>query len=164
MKIMTALLFALFFPAALLADNFVSAFMDRCAEDGRRLNNVNIGKTMLDRMAANADDDELKAAFKDLNSIRIINVDNVDDSEYYFEKACRLLKESFGDYREAVSLSEAGSRTSVWMKRQGGDTHDLILLSLGGDGKLSIITVSGKIDFNSISKLSGSLSNGQPFP
>jgi hypothetical protein len=164
MKIIIAVLFSLFLPAVLFADNFVSVFMDRCAEDGRRLNNVNIGKTMLDRMAANTDDEELKAAFKDLNSIRIISVDNVEDSEYYFEKAGELLKESFGDYREAVSLNETGSKISVWMKRQDEEMQDLILLSLDSDGKLSIITVSGKIDFNSISKLSGSLRNGQPFP
>jgi hypothetical protein len=164
MKIIIAVLFSLFLPVVLFADNFVSVFMDRCAESERRLNNVNIGKTMLDRMAANTDDEELKAAFKDLNSIRIISVDNVADSEYYFGKASELLKESFSDYREAVSLNETGSKISVWMKRQDEEMQDLILLSLDSVGKLSIITVSGKIDFNSISKLSGSLRNGQPFP
>lgn len=164
MKIIIVALFSLFLPGTLFADNFVSVFMDRCAENGRPLNNVNIGKTMLDKMAANTDDEELKAAFRDLHSIRIVSADNVEDSKYYFKKANELIKESFGDYEEAVSLSETGSKVSVWMKRHDEEKQDLILISLDSDGKLSIITVSGKIDFNSISKLSGSLRNGQQLP
>jgi hypothetical protein len=164
MKIFTTALLTLILQAPLFADDFVSVFMDRCAEDGRRLNNVNIGKTMLDRMAVNTDDEELKTTFRNLNSIRIVSVDNADDSEYYFRKAEELIEESFGDYREAVSLNETGAKISVRMKRLDEENQEIILLSLDEDGKLSIITVSGKIDFNSISKLSGSLSNGQPFP
>ncbi|SFL20595.1 DUF4252 domain-containing protein [Proteiniphilum acetatigenes] len=164
MRIVMVMLFSLLLPAALLADNFVSVFMERCAEDERLLNNVNIGKTMLDRMAANTDDEELKSTFKELNSIRIISSDNVEDSKYYFKKANELIKESFMDYEEVVSLSEIGSKISVWVKRQGEEKQDLILIALDSDGKLSIITVSGKIDFDSISKLSGSLRDGQQFP
>lgn len=164
MRIVMVMLFSLLLPVALLADNFVSVFMERCAEDERLLSNVNIGKTMLDRMAANTDDEELKSTFKELNSIRIISSDNVEDSKYYFKKANELIKESFRDYEEVVSLSEIGSKISVWVKRQGEEKQDLILIALDSDGKLSIITVSGKIDFDSISKLSGSLRDGQQFP
>ena len=164
MRILIVMLFSLLLPVTLFADNFVSVFMDRCAEDERSLNNVNIGKTMLDKMAANTDDEELKTAFKELNSIRIVSSDNVEDSKYYFKKANELIKESFGDYQEAVSMSETGSKISVWMKRHDEERQDLILIALDSDGKLSIITVSGKIDFNSISKLSGSLRNGQQLP
>ena len=88
----------------------------------------------------------------------------MDDSKYYYQKATELIKESFYDYDEAVSLTEMGSKISVWMKRLGEEKQDLILIMLEGDGKLSIITVSGKIDFDSISKLAGSLRNGQQFP
>ncbi len=158
------MLFSVLLPATLSADNFVSVFMDRCVEEERALNNVNIGKTMLDKMAANTDDEELKTAFKELNSIRIVSTDNVEDSKYYFKKANELIKESFGDYEEAVSVNEMDSKISVWIKRQHEEKQDLILISLDGDGKLTIITVSGKIDFNSLSKLSGSLRNGQQLP
>lgn len=158
------IIFSLFLPGVLFADNFVSVFMERCAEDGRPLNNVNIGRTMLDKMAENSDDEELKNAFKELNSIRMINSDDAADSKYYFEKANELIRESFYDYDEAVSLNEMGTKISVWMKRQGGERQDLILISLDNNGKLSIITVSGKIDFNSISKLSGSLRDESQFP
>ncbi|OJV87141.1 MAG: hypothetical protein BGO34_12365 [Bacteroidia bacterium 44-10] len=156
--------FSLLLPGILLADNFVSAFMDKCAEPERPLSNVNIGKAMLEKMAANTYDEELKSAFKELNSIRIISSDNVDDSKYYYQKATELIKESFYDYDEAVSVTEMGSKISVWVKRLGEEKQDLILIMLENDGKLSIITVSGKIDFDSISKLAGSLRNGQQFP
>ncbi len=155
---------SLLLSATLSATNFVSIFMDRYAEDDRPLNNVNIGKTMLDKMAANADDEELKSAFKDLNSIRIVSSDNESDSKYYFKKANELMRESFSDYEEAVSVSDMNSKIFVWMKRHNEEKQDLILISLDNDGKLSIITVSGKINFDSISKLSQSLRNGQQLP
>lgn len=163
MRKILAIWFSLLLPGALLADNFVSVFMERCAEDERPLSNVNIGQAMLDKMAANTDDEELKNTFKELNSIRMINSDNVEDSKYYFKKATELIKESFYDYDEAVSVTEMGSKISVWVKRLGEEKQDLILISLDNGGKLSIITVSGKIDFDSISKLSGSLRDGQQF-
>lgn len=158
------MLFSLLLSASLSANNFVSVFMDRCAESERPLNNVNIGRTMLDKMASNTNDEELKATFKELNSIRIVSSDNENDSKYYYKKANELIRESFGDYDEAVSMNEMGSKVSIWVKRQDEENQDLILISLDGDGKLTIITVSGKIDFNSLSKLSGSLRDGQQFP
>ncbi|MFA7492507.1 MAG: DUF4252 domain-containing protein [Proteiniphilum sp.] len=164
MRIIILMLFSVFLPSTLFADNFVSVFMEKCAEEERPLNNVNIGKTMLEKMAANTDDEELKNTFKELNSIRVISSDNVEDSKYYFKKANELIKEAFYDYDEAVSVNEIGSKISVWVKRQEEERQDVVLIALDSDGKLSIVTVSGKIDFESISKLSGSLRNGEQFP
>ena len=164
MRIVLLMLFSVFLPSTLFADNFVSLFMEKCAEEERPLNNVNIGRTMLDKMAANTDDEELKNAFKELNSIRIISSDNVDDSKYYFKKANELIKESFYDYEEVVSLNEMGSKISVWVKNLNEEMQSLILFAIENDGKFSVITVSGKINFDSISKLSGSLRSGDPFP
>ena len=164
MRIVLLMLFSVFLPSTLFADNFVSLFMEKCAEEERPLNNVNIGRTMLDKMAANTDDEELKNAFKELNSIRIISSDNVDDSKYYFKKANELIKESFYDYEEVVSLNEMGSKISVWVKNWNEEMQSLILFAIENDGKFSVITVSGKINFDSISKLSGSLRSGAPFP
>lgn len=164
MRIVLLMLFSVVLPSTLFADNFVSLFMEKCAEEERPLNNVNIGRTMLDKMAANTDDEELKNAFKELNSIRIISSDNVDDSKYYFKKANELIKESFYDYEEVVSLNEMGSKISVWVKNLNEEMQSLILFAIENDGKFSVITVSGKINFDSISKLSGSLRSGAPFP
>ncbi len=38
--------------ASLFANGFVTQFINKYSEEGRPLNNVNIGKTMLDKMAA----------------------------------------------------------------------------------------------------------------
>lgn len=160
----TFILFSLLLPSLLFSGNFVSVFMDQCAVQDRPLNNVNIGKAMLDKMAANAVDEEMKAAFKELNSIRIVNTDNEEDSKYYFKKADELIRSEFNDYNEALSLREVDSKISVWIKSSSDDNQDIILVSIDALGKLSIITVSGKIDFETISKLSGSLRDGQQLP
>ena len=143
--------------ASLFATGFVTQFISKYSEENRPLNNVNIGKTMLDKMAANTEDDELKNAFKELKSIRIVSSENARDSRYYFEKAHDLIKEEFSDYDEMVSVNEKNSRISVWMKRGDKNTQELILISLDEESHLSIITVSGKIDFKTFSKLSGTL-------
>lgn len=146
-------------PALLIASDFVTLFMERCAEEKRPLNNVNIGKTMLETMAENTIDEELKETFRKLNSIRIINSDNKRDSRHYFRKADELIRDSFADYREVVTVNEEDTRVSVWMKEIRDKEQDLILLSLDNEGKFTVITVNGEIDLNSLSRLSGTLKN-----
>jgi len=149
--------------ASLFANDFVSQFIERYSEEDRPLNNVNIGKTMLDKMADNTEDEELKNAFRELKSIRIVSTENAKDSRHYFQKANELVREEFSDYEEVVSVNEKNSRISVWMKKEDEKKQDLILISLDENSKLTIITVSGKIDFKSISKLSGTLKNEPVF-
>jgi hypothetical protein len=146
-------------PTLLSASDFVTLFMERYAEDKRPLNNVNIGETMLERMAENTTDEELKETFSKLQSIRIISSDNKRDSRHYFRKADELIKEAFTDYREVVSVNEKDIRVSVLLKEVSEAEQHLILLSLDEEGKFTVITVTGEIDFNSIAKLSGSLKN-----
>lgn len=146
-------------PALLIASDFVTLFMERCAEEKRPLNNVNIGKTMLETMAENTIDEELKETFRKLNSIRIINSDNKRDSRHYYRKADELIRDSFADYREVVTVNEEDTRVSVWMKEISDKEQDLILLSLDNEGKFTVITVNGEIDLNSLSRLSGTLKN-----
>lgn len=146
-------------PALLIASDFVSLFMERCAEEKRPLNNVNIGETMLETMAENTIDEELKETFRKLKSIRIINSDNKRDSRHYYRKADELIRDSFADYREVVTVNEEDTRVSVWMKEISDKEQDLILLSLDNEGKFTVITVNGEIDLNSISRLSGTLKN-----
>lgn len=143
--------------ATLFANDFVALFMERYAEASRPLSNVNIGKTMLAKMAENTQDEELSQTFRELNSISIVSSDDKRDSRFYFKKADELVKEAFSDYEEVVSVNEKESKITVMMKRVDEESSDLILLSLDEESKLTIITVSGKIDFQSIAKLSGSL-------
>lgn len=161
MKKIISVLAILLISASLFANGFVTQFLNKYSEEDRPLTNVNIGKTMLEKMAANTEDEELKNAFRELKSIRIVSSENVKDSRYYFNKANELITEEFGDYEEMVSVNERNSRISVWMKKGDKDVQELILISLDEESHLSIITVSGKIDLKTISKLSGTL-NGEP--
>jgi hypothetical protein len=45
------------------------------------------------------------------------------------------------------------------MKKENEKRQDIILISLDENSQLSIISVSGKIDFSSIAKLSGAFKN-----
>ncbi|MCE5205112.1 MAG: DUF4252 domain-containing protein [Porphyromonadaceae bacterium] len=159
MKKTILILTILLVPSLIFANSFVTQFINKYSEEDRPLSNVNIGKTMLDKMAANTEDEELKNAFRELKSIRIVSSENANDSRYYFGKANELVKQEFTDYEEMVSVNERNSRVSVWMKRDDKNVQELILISLDEESHLSIITVSGKIDLKSISKLSGTLKN-----
>jgi len=48
---------------SLSANGFITQFIERYSEENRPLNNVNIGKTMLDKMAANTEDEETEECF-----------------------------------------------------------------------------------------------------
>lgn len=157
MKRYFLIVLTLFFTSALLADDFITKFLKECVETERPVSNVNIGKAMLSKMATNTDDEELKTAFRELNSIRIITTESKNDSKYYFEKAKELLSGEFTDFKEVASVDERRSKVNILLKKTDEDTQDLILIALDDDSKLTIITVSGNIDFNSISKLSNSL-------
>lgn len=143
--------------ASVSANDFISQFIEKCVEEKKLINNVNIGKSMLEKMAANTDDEELKKTFRGLNSIRIITSENKKDSRLYFEKATELAAQEFSDYEEVVSVNERKTKIHILFKQLSEKVQDLIFISLDEDNKLTIINVSGKIDFNSISKLSDSL-------
>ena len=157
MKKNLLIIFALFLSTSVFANDFVTKFLQQCVEQNRPVSNVNIGRTMLNKMAANTNDEELKAAFKDLKSIRIITTEDKNDSRYYFNKAKETLAKEFADYKEVVSVNERKSKMNILLKKIDEKTQELILIALDDDSKLTIITVSGNINFESISKLSQSL-------
>ena len=76
----TILMIMLLASTTLFANDFITQFIQKYSEEDRPLNNVNIGKKMLDKMAANTQDEELQNTFKELHSIRIVNSDNAKDS------------------------------------------------------------------------------------
>lgn len=153
------IILTILFSASAFAGDFVSKFLQQTVEESRPVNNVNIGKTMLDKMAANTDEEELKNTFKGLTSIRFITTENKKDSKYYFNKANKLAEDEFSDYEEVVSVNDRKSKIHVLFKKTGDKTQDLIMIALDENNKLTIINVSGKIDFHSISKLSNSITN-----
>ena len=161
MKRTFLVLFILFSATSIFANDFITRFLKECIETERPVSNVNIGKAMLNKMASNTSDEELKTTFRELNSIRIITTESKEDSKYYFDKAKEMAFNEFTDYKEVVSVNERRSKINILLKKIDEKTQDLILIALDDDSKLTIITVSGNIDFNSISKLSNSLREGE---
>ncbi len=157
MKKYLLILLTVFLSTSVFANDFVNKFLQECVEKERPVSNVNIGKAMLNKMASSTNDEELKSTFKDLKSIRIITTENKKDSKYYFDKAKDMLAAEFTDYKEVVSVNERKSKINILLKKIDEKTQDLILVALDEDSKLTIITVSGEINFDSISKLSQSL-------
>ncbi|MDD3308583.1 MAG: DUF4252 domain-containing protein [Dysgonamonadaceae bacterium] len=155
-KIVTIIFTLLMTATTLIAGDFVSRFMGTITEENNTLNNVNIGKKMLDKMSDEIGDKDLAKLFRNLNSIRIITCDNIQDSRFYFNKANEFLKENYADYDEIVSVNDPKNKINTVLKKENNNT-DIILISLDEEGKLSIINVSGKIDLESFSKLSNSI-------
>lgn len=147
---------------SVFAEDFVTKFMDGYVEDKRPVSNINIGKTMLEKMAKTTEDEELKKVFEELSSIRIVSTENKRDSKHYFKKANELAKNEFSDFEEVVSLNERNSKAHVLLKKMEDGSKDLILIALDDNSKLTIISVSGNIDLSIFSKISGSLS--KPIP
>lgn len=143
--------------SSLSADNFITVFLEKCVEDNKPVSNINIGKSMLAKLADKTDDESLKKAFQDLSSIRIITAENTADSRFYFHKAIEFAEVEFPDFEEVVSVNDRKSKVSVLLKKQDESYQELIMIGLDEGNKLTIISISGKIDFNAISKLSDSL-------
>jgi len=64
MKKTGLILIILLSSASLFANDFVSKFIEKYSEDNRPLNIVNIGKTMLDKMADNTEDEDHEKRFQ----------------------------------------------------------------------------------------------------
>ncbi|HBG42549.1 MAG TPA: hypothetical protein DDZ96_07775 [Porphyromonadaceae bacterium] len=154
MKKSLLIIFVLLISSSLFADDFVTQFIDTYVEEKRPVNNVNIGKTMLKKMAEDVEDAELKTLLKELNHIRMVITENRKDAKYYFKKANELVDKEFSDYEKMLSVDERKSKVEVLFKEIDKDNQNIILIALDNDRKLTIISVSGKVDFNSISKLS----------
>ena len=138
--------------------DFVAEFLDTCVEAKRPVSNVNIGRPMLEKMASNTNDEELKKIFQNLNSIRIVTTEDKKDAHHYFKKANELAAQEFSDYQEVVSVNERNTKINVLTKSKDDKNQDIIFIGLDEDNKLTIINITGKIDFHAISKLSDSLS------
>lgn len=148
--------------SSVFAGDFISRFLEKYTDEKHLFNNVNIGNTMLQKMAANSQNEELKKIFQNLNSIRIITNENKEDSHYYFKKAKELLsEEEFSDFNEVLTLNEHKAKVDIYMKNINDKKQILILIGLDPENKLTIITVTGKIDLSSISKLSGTFEKGE---
>lgn len=158
MKIYFIIFSLLFSSMNLFAGDFITRFMEKYSENKQGINNVNIGRSMLEKMASHTEDEDLKKTFNNLNSIRIITSESRKDSKDYFNKAQELVNEEFSDFKEMVSVNEKKAKMNVLFKKTDEKNQELILLGLDADDKLTIISISGKIDFNSISKLSNTFS------
>lgn len=154
MKIYLILLGLLFSSMNISAGDFVTRFMEKFSDNRQEINNVNIGRSMLEKMATQTEDEDLKKTFQTLSSIRIITSENKKESRDYFNKAKELVREEFSDFTEMVSINDRRTQMNVLFKRTDEKKQELILLGLDADNKLTIISITGKIDFNSISKLS----------
>lgn len=158
----------LFTTGPLAGGDFITEFLNTCVEAKRPVSNVNIGRPMLEKMASNTNDEELKKIFQNLSSIRIITTENKKDAHFYFKKANELIADKFSDYQEVVSVNDRNAKINILMKSKDNKNQDIIFIGLDEDDKLTIINITGKIDFHAISKLSDSLNKeingeGNPF-
>lgn len=157
-KNIITLILLMFIATPMFAGDFISDFLKKCVEEKRPVSNINIGKKMLEKLFQTTDDEDLKNAIRDLKSIRLITSEKRNDSKIYFQKAHELIKSDFDDYKELVSVNDRNTKMSILMKQIDSKTQDVIMVGLDEDEKLTIINVTGKVNFKTFSKLSESLS------
>ena len=77
---------------------------------------MNIGKPILEKMASNTNDEELKKIFQNLNSIRIITTEDKKTHTIISKEANELAAREFSDYQEVVSVNERNTKINVLAK------------------------------------------------
>ena len=139
------------------AQDIISSFVDKHGKDDN-LEIVSIGKKMLKTMdSLTTDNPDLKAAIKDLESIRIVSSKGGDrdlDSEY-FNTARDLLSKS-KDLKEFFSMDEQNKELIVMIKESKDSIKELILLSKQPD-EFDLISISGIINLDVLLKYSEGL-------
>ena len=126
MKINFIILSLLFSSLNIFAGDFVTRFMEKYSDNKQGINNVNIGRSMLEKMATHTEDEDLKKTFHSLKSIRIITAENRKDSKDYFDKAQTLVTEEFADFTEMVSINEKKAKMNVLFKKTDEKNQQLM--------------------------------------
>jgi hypothetical protein len=147
--------FALLIHFFVSAQDLVKTFLDKQGKDDN-LEVISIGKKMLEMMSdLSSGNPELKEAIKGLDNIHIVtSKDSILNKEYY-DFAWDLLGKSKG-FEPILLLNEGDEDVIVMIRSVKGIITELVLLSDKGAG-FNLISLSGNIDLNTLSKYSESL-------
>ena len=101
------------------------------------------------------DNKEVLDAMKDLTGIRIITSDDSDSKEDY-QKA---IKEIGKEYEMLMSVDDKDEKVRFFVREESGQIAELFMVA-GGKGNLFLMSISGIIDLEKISKISKNMNIG----
>jgi len=101
------------------------------------------------------DNKEVLDAMKDLTGIRIITSDDSDSKEDY-QKA---INEVGGEYEVLMSVDEKDEKVRFFVREESGQIAELFMI-VGGEGNLFLMSISGIIDLEKMSKISKNMNIG----
>ncbi|MCH2214647.1 MAG: DUF4252 domain-containing protein [Flavobacteriales bacterium] len=101
------------------------------------------------------DNQEVLEAMKDLSGIRIITTDS-EDSRVDYKKAINKVG---SDYDLLMSVDEKDEKVRFFVREEGDDISELFMI-VGGEGNLFLMSISGLIDLDKISKISKNMDIG----
>lgn len=142
-----------FLALPLFSQNLVSTFMEGIDSDSRRnAMKMNISGKML-RLAANNDssaDKEMKDLMKNIDKISMVAGLSVD------EKQKKELQRQLASYEELMTIEEEEQTVQMFTKENKGKVEEFVLIVLADD-ELVLMSITGKIDVNQLSRLSESV-------
>ncbi len=141
---------------SLIAQDFVSSFLDKC-EEKDSLEIVVIGKKMLELInTTNSENKELDELLSGLENIGMINTKDSTWSNEYYSLAVRMLKTKSHGFKEVFSLQGSDENLLLMTKENKGVIKELVLLTKN-EFEFSIISLSGDINLEKLAKYSKEL-------
>jgi|GEM_PF-3061408 hypothetical protein len=93
---------------------------------------------------------ELLETISDLQGMRIITKENMQDGMAYYRKA---LKKPSAEYEELLSVSQPDENFTFFVKEVNGDIHEVFMI-FGDSESIVLMSIRGLINLQELSRLS----------
>lgn len=101
------------------------------------------------------DNKEVLDAMKELTGIRIISSDD-SESNVDYQKAIKVIGK---EYEMLMSVDDKDEKIRFFVREESGQIAELFMI-VGGDGNLFLMSISGIIDLEKLSKISKNIDIG----
>lgn len=161
MKKVTILMLVVFASIAAHAQNdAISKFFGKYADD-TSFSNVNISSKMFKLFTNvevdNPDDKEILDAINSLSGLRILAKSDISNGRELYKEA--FSKVNAKEYEELMSIREKDQDFKFLIKSNGNMIQELLMIS-GGPKEFMIMSITGNIDLNKISKIGSKMNIG----
>jgi hypothetical protein len=150
-------LFLLAHMSATFAQDGIIRFFDQYSDD-ERFTTVFISPKMFDLISRIETDDEewnqIREVVKDLGGLRVLTADSIADGSSLYKNA--LTRVPTNEYSELLTVRDGKENVRIWIK-DGGNIISELLLLVGAPDQFTLLSFTGKIDLDKISKLSKGL-------
>lgn len=154
-----SLLVLLLWTTSALAQDAIQKYYSEYA-DNENFTSVVISSKMFQLFASidpqGEDAQEFNELVKSLKGIRIVASESVSDARNAFNSAVKKLGTN---YEILMSVDEKGEKVRFFIRQEAGKTTELLMI-VGGQTKLFIMSITGDIDLQKISSLSKNMNVG----